>query len=160
MNALAASWNARSPRERLVLGAVLALAAALVAVAFVWLPLERSRARLAVEVPRLAAATAAMEAQAAEVARVRTLPAATPGTAAPLASLVASGALGRALPGAELALADERRLRLKGADLAFGSLLEWIAAAQSAHGLRVESARIDALPAAGRVRAELLLARP
>ena len=32
--------------------------------------------------------------------------------------------------------------------------------AQAAHGLRVESARIDALPAPGRVRAELTLARP
>lgn len=158
MNAIAAAWNERSPRERVVLSAVLAAAAALLLVAFAWLPLERSRARLAAEVPRLAAAVAAMEAGAAEVARVRTLPAATPATAAPLASI--AGTLARTLPGAAVEAADERRLQVKGADVSFGGLLEWIAAAQSAHGLRVDSARIDALPAAGRVRAELVLARP
>ncbi len=160
MNALAAWWSARPARERLVLGTAIALAAALLLVAFLWLPLERSRSRLAAELPRLALATAAMQAQAAEVARVRALPSSTPATTAPLAALASSGALARGLPGAELAAVDDRRLRLKGADLAFGGLLEWIAAAQSAHALRVESARIEALPAAGRVRAELLLARP
>jgi type II secretory pathway component PulM len=38
-------------------------------------------------------------------------------------------------------------------------LLDWLATAQAAHGLRVESARIEALPTPGRVRAELTLAR-
>jgi len=50
-------------------------------------------------------------------------------------------------------------VRVSGADVAYGALLEWLGAAQASHGLRVESAKLDALPAAGRVRAELVLTR-
>ena len=54
---------------------------------------------------------------------------------------------------------DARRVRVTGADVSFAALLEWLRNAQATHGMRVESARVDALPAAGRVRAELLLSR-
>jgi len=50
-------------------------------------------------------------------------------------------------------------VRLSGEDIAFGSLLDWVATAQAAHGLRVESAKIESLALPGRVRAELTLAR-
>jgi type II secretory pathway component PulM len=54
---------------------------------------------------------------------------------------------------------DDKRVRLTGADVSFAALLDWIAAVQASHGLRVDAARIDALPTAGRVRAEITLAR-
>lgn len=150
----------RSPRERRVLTLGALLAAILLVATLAWLPLERLRTRLAAEIPVLSASVAAMRRQAAEVERVRPLPATTPATLAPLASLVATGALTRSLPGAQATLADGRRLRLSAADAAYGSLLESVATAQSVHGLRVESARVEALAGSGRVRAELVLARP
>jgi len=43
--------------------------------------------------------------------------------------------------------------------VSFSSVMEWIRNAQASHGMRVESARLQALPAPGRVRAEIVLAR-
>lgn len=160
MKAIVSGWRRRSEGERrfgAFLGAAIAL---LLLVAFVWLPLERSRQALARDVPRLAAELATMERQATEAQAVRTLPVATPATAAPLAGLVASGALAKNIPGAQVTLADDRRVRLVAAEAPYGALLEAITAAMTTHGLRVESARLEALPASpGRVRAELLLTR-
>ena len=54
---------------------------------------------------------------------------------------------------------DKKTVSVRGDDVAFGSLIEWLAAVQASQGLRVDSARIEALPAPGRVRAELRLSR-
>ena len=154
MSALATWWGSRTARERGVLRAgAIALVLALAAVA--WIEAERSRTRLAAELPRLRASIAALERDAAEVDRLRTLPAAQPAAASPLATLATNGG---GLPGAQVAVLDDRRVQVTGADVAFGRLLEWLRNAQATHGMRVESARLDAI-APGRVRAELLLTR-
>ncbi len=75
----------------------------------------------------------------------------------PLESIAGAGA--KPLAGAQVARVDAKTVRVVGDDIAFGSLIEWLAAVQAAQGLRVDSARIDGLPAAGRVRAELRLSR-
>jgi general secretion pathway protein M len=126
--------------------------------ALVWLPLERSCARLAAEIPRLSASIATMQRQASEVARVRSMPAIAASAAAPTVTI--AEALGKALPGAQTAAIDAKRVRLTGTDVAYGALLEALASGQAAYGLHVDTARIEALPAAGRVRVELVLARP
>ncbi len=146
-------WQARSTRERTVLATGAGAALLLLFVAFVWIPVERSRARLAAEVPALHASLARLEQDAAEVQRLRALPARPASAAAP-------GALDTsALAGARAIVLDPRRVRLIAGDVSFVALLEWLAGAQAAQGLHVESARIEALPLAGRVRAELTLAR-
>ena len=129
---------------------------ALLVVALVWLPLERARTRLAADLPRLRAEVAALQRDADEVKRLRALPVSNPSSASPLASLATNGG---GLAGAQLAVLDERRVRVTGADVSFAGLLEWLRNAQATHGVRVESARLDALPAPGRVRAELVLSR-
>lgn len=150
------AWQARGAGERRVATIVAALAALALLVAFVWLPLERSRTRLAAELPKLRASLAGLQRDADEVKRLRALPVAAPAASAPLASLATNGG---GLAGAQMTVIDARRVRLVGADVGFGALLEWLRNAQLTHGMRVESARIDALPAPGRVRAELVLAR-
>ena len=159
MNAAARFWTDRAPGERVLLTAVAAIAVLALIVTFAWLPLERSRSRLARELPALRASLASLEQQAAEAKRLRSMPAVTALASEPLASLVtASG--GRSLPGAQISVLDGKTIVVTGADIAFGALLEWIAAVQASQGLRVQTARIEALPAAGRVRADLRLARP
>ena len=156
MNALATAWSRRSASERRTLawgGALLALA---LLVAFAWLPLQRTRDRLAAELPALRASIAALERDAAEVARLRAQPAAAPPAGTPLASLATNAG---GLPGAQVNVLDARRVRVTGSDVSFSALLEFLRNAQATHGMRVESARLDALPAPGRVRAELLLTR-
>lgn len=155
MNAATAWWSGRTQRERRVLRAIVALVVGLLAL-LVWMDAERSRARLNAELPRLRASIAALERDAAEVQRLRALPAAAAGAQSPLATLATNGG---GLPGAQIAILDERRVRVTGGDVGFGLLLEWLRNAQATHGMRVESARLDALPTTGRVRAELLLTR-
>ena len=155
MNAAGAWWSARSARERRVLRAIAVLVAGLLAL-LVWIDSERTRARLNAELPRLRASIAALERDAAEVQRLRALPVAAAGAQSPLATLATNGG---GLPGAQISILDERRVKVTGGDVGFGLLLEWLRNAQATHGMRVESARLDALPTTGRVRAELLLTR-
>jgi len=155
MNAASAWWSGRSPRERSVLRAIAALVVGLLAL-LVWIDSERTRARLNADLPRLRASIATLERDAAEVQRLRTLPVAAASAQSPLATLATNGG---GLPGAQIAILDERRVKVTGGDVGFGMLLEWLRNAQATHGMRVESARLDALPTTGRVRAELVLTR-
>lgn len=146
------------------LALVLAACVALAVVAVVAVEGQRTRSRLDAELPRLRASIAALERDAAEVKRLRAMPV-TQGAAGqrspggqspPLATLATNGG---GLAGAQVSILDERRVKVSGGDVGFGSLLEFLQNAQLTHGMRVENARIEALPAAGRVRAELVLAR-
>jgi type II secretory pathway component PulM len=152
-------WYSRPPRERSLLTAGLAVLGVMLVVALVWLPLERTRLRLGADLPALRASLAALERDAGEVKRLRALGPTIPANPAPLAPLIAANAWARQLPGVQLTVPDEKHVRLTGEDIGFGALLDWLATAQAAHGLQVESARIEALRAPGRVRAELTLAR-
>lgn len=155
-----AIWTARSPRERAILawtGATVALA---LLFAIVWLPLERERTRIAAQLPGLRASVAEMRAQAEEAKALRATPARERGAAGQLASLIASGTLAQGLPGARVDVLDGKRLRLSAADASWTHLVEWLAAAHALHGLAVEEAAIEALPATGRVRADIVLAAP
>ena len=134
----------------------LAALAVVAAIAVAWVQAERSRKQLAAELPTLRASIGALERDAQEVARLRALPAPSTSTRAPLASLATDAG---GVPGARITVLDERRVRFAGDDVAFGALLEWLRLAQGAHGMRIESARIDALPSPGRVKAELILTR-
>jgi len=153
MNALWRMLDERSPGERRFLFALGVLVILAVAAAFIWLPIERSRARMRTELPALRASIATLERDAEEAKRLRALP---------VVSRTAGDAdatTTRPLPGAQISLVDAKTVTVTGQDLAFGALLEWLAAAQASQGLRVESARIEALPSPGRVRAELRLSR-
>ena len=160
MKHLTEAWRARPERERSMLAAGAVVIAVMLYVALVWIPLERMRVRLAADLPALRASIAALERDAIEVKRLRAQPSTVPQNRAPLAPLMAANTWARELPGVQLTVPDERHVRLSGSDIAFTSLLDWLDTARAAHGLRVESARIEALPAVGRVRAELTLARP
>lgn len=156
MSRIAAAWRQRSEGERRALAWAAAALALVLLITFAWLPLHRTRDRLATELPALRASIAALERDAAEVAQLRSLVPASPPAGTPLASLATNAG---GLAGAQVAVLDGRRVRVTGADLSFAALLEWLRNARATHGMRVESARIDALPAAGRVRAELMLSR-
>ena len=131
--------------------ATLAVAAA----AVLWIDAERTRARLADELPRLRASIASLERDAAEVQRLRAMTTVQAPAQSPLVTLATNGG---GLPGAQISVVDDRRVKVTG-EIGFGALLEWLRNAQVTHGMRVENARLEALPAPGRVRADLLLSR-
>jgi type II secretory pathway component PulM len=152
-------WHSRSPREKSLVSAGLVVLGIMLAVALVWLPLERMRVRLQGELPQLRASVAALQRDADEVKRLRSLPATVPANPSPLAMVMSANAWSREMPGVQLSVPDEKHVKVAAADVSFTALLDWIATARAAHGLHVENARIDALPATGRVRVELTLAR-
>ena len=156
---LATLWHSRSPRERSLVSAGAVVFGLMLVVALVWLPLERARVRLDAELPQLRASVAALTRDADEVRRLKALPPTIPANPAPLATVMGANAWSRELPGVQLSVPDEKHVRLAAADVSFTALLDWLATARAAHGLRVETARIDALPLPGRVRVELTLAR-
>lgn len=149
-------WRQRSAGERRTLAIGAGAIALLLFIAFAWIPLERSRARLEREVPQLRAAVAALQRDADEVKRLRAMPAASHADAAPLSTLAAGTGVP---PGARLSVLDARRVNLAANDMAFTALVEWLANAAPAQGLRVESAHLEALAMPGRVRADITLAR-
>ena len=159
MKTLVESWRARPERERSFLAAGALVAGVMLYVALVWLPLERARVRLAADLPALRASIAALERDAIEVKRLRATPSAIPRNQMALASLMSVNAWAKQLPGVQVTVPDERHVKLAGDDMAFSALLDWLVTAQAAHGLRVESARIESLKDAGRVRAQISLVR-
>lgn len=158
MNAAAQWWDRRSSAERRTL-AIAAGVLVVAAAALGWIEAERQRARLAADLPRLRASIATLERDAAEVKRLRAIPAASTGPQPARAPLVTLATQGGGLARAQISVLDDKRVKVSGADVAFGALLEWLRNAQTTHAMRVESARIEALATAGRVRAELTLAR-
>jgi general secretion pathway protein M len=157
MNA-AALWRSRPAHERRLLAWGAGLVAAILVLALVWLPLERTRARLEREVPQLRASVAALERDAQEVRRLRSMPPLQSDAATPLSALAAGSVTVPA--GARLTAVDERHLRLVAADASFPALLEWLSSIAPAQGLHVERAHLEALATPGRVRADIGLARP
>jgi type II secretory pathway component PulM len=156
---LATYWQSRPERERSALTAGAVVVAIMLVVALVWLPLERTRTRLAGELPVLRASVDDLRKDGAEAKRLRAMAPTIPANPMPLAGLIASNAWARELPGVQLTVPDDKHVKLAAADVGFTALLDWLVTAQAAHGLSVESARIEALPAQGHVRAELVLAR-
>ena len=152
-------WDGRPAREKSILLAGAVVLGVMVAVGLVWLPLERARAGLEAQLPQLRASALALQRDAEQVKRLRATPSTFPANPPPLAPLIAANAWARELPGVQLSIPDDKHVRLAGDDVAFGALVDWLATAQAAHGLRVESAKIEALPAPGRVRAALTLTR-
>ena len=150
------TWERRSPVEKRLYCALAIAAAVLLLVAFAWLPLARERARLERELPALRGSIASLERDAQEVKRLRAVPPAQGRAATPLASLATNAG---GLPGARINVLDERRVRVSGEDVGFAALLDGLRSAQASHGMRVETARIERLPAPGRVRVDLLAAR-
>lgn len=152
-------WYARPQRERSAIAAGAVVVAIMLVVAIVWLPLERTRSRLNAELPALRASVDALQRDAAEAKRLKAMAPTIPANPAPLAPLMAANDWARTLPGVQLTVPDEKHVKLLASDVGFTALLDWLVTAQAAHGLRVESARIEALAVQGRVRAELVLAR-
>ncbi len=154
MSPLPSYWATRSEGERTLWISIGALVALVLIIVLAWLPLERSRTRLSAELPRARASLEGMRRDAAEAKRLRAMPQSVSNAQAPIAALANAPA-----PGTQVTALDARRVRISGSDVAFNAILQWILAAEASHGLRVESARLDALPAPGRVKADVVLSR-
>jgi general secretion pathway protein M len=156
--ALRRLWESRAPRERKVIAV---LAALLGAAAYVFLvhSTDRGREQLRASVAMLRTQAALLDQQAAEHQRLRAAPAA-PASSTDLRTLVQARTDAARLSGAmtRIDAPDVDHVNIAFGALAFADWLAWTAALE-AQQVRVESARVEALAAAGMVSATATLTR-
>jgi type II secretory pathway component PulM len=148
--ALRRAWEARAPRERMVIAA---LAAILGAASYLWVlhSADRGRAQLSASVAALRTQAVLLDRQAAEYERLRATPAAA-ASPTDLRTLVQARTDAARLSGAltRIDAPDADHVRVTFGALPFVDWLGLIAALESQH-VRLEAARIEALAAPGLV---------
>lgn len=123
---LAARWAALNTRQqRLALGGGALLGIALF-IALVWLPLERAQRRLLERLPAVHAQHAALQRDAEEVKRLRSLPATLATSGSSAARLPDVNGLRTLFPGAEVTALGSSRYRVSLADGRFGRWLDGV----------------------------------
>lgn len=158
-NQLIQFWRTRVLRERLVLGGGVALLVLALGYAYAWLPMQREVAQLRQGLPQLRHQAMQLQQDAQEVVRLKTQPAATRGTGN-LAGAVEQRALAMGLREhiESITPQDAGHVRVLLPQVAFDAWIVWIGELQTSHGVRVESAHIEAAVAAGMVSVDAVLA--
>lgn len=156
--ALRQRWQSRSPRERQAWRAALALAAVVLYLTLVISALQ-AREPLQRQVEALRAESARMDQQARELEQLRRQPAPAPPSEA-LRERVQSLLDTRPLPGsaARVDAPDAEHVVVVFDAVAFADWLRWLEGL-AARQVRLESARVEALPASGQVSITATLVR-
>lgn len=151
-------WRGLAARERAVLAVGAALAVALLFYALLWAPLQRDLARLRADVPEAQQRLQWMRAQESRVRQLRTdAPDAVPGEG--LLSFVEQSAQAHEIREHIRRVDPEgsNAVRLAIDEVAFNSLLQWLANLQQRGGVRIVNASLEPLSSPGLVNARLLL---
>jgi len=152
-------WRARAPRERLVLVGGSALLVLALGYAYIWLPMQRDLAQLRQALPQLRVQARQLQQDAQEVGRLKVRPAVIQESASLVLAVeqraIASGVRERI---ESITSQDAGHVRVVLPRVAFDDWIGWLGELQTGHGVRVESARIEAADAAGMVRVEAVLA--
>lgn len=157
-DALMQFWSARAPRERLVLGGGAALLALALGFAYGWLPMQREVSQLRQTLPQLRDQARQLQQDAQEVGRLKAQPAAVR-EAGSLLQVVEQRALAGGLRERIASIAPQGvgQVRVVLPRVGFDEWLGWLGELQTRHGVRVESARIEAADDPGWVSVDVLL---
>jgi general secretion pathway protein M len=152
-------WRSRAPRERLILGGGSALLVLALGYAYAWLPMQRDVAQLRQALPQLRVQAQQLQQDAQEVTRLKAQPAVTQ-AAGSLVSAVEQGALASGLRERieSITPQDASHVRVVLPQVTFDEWVGWLGELQTSHGVRVESARIEATDDAGMVSVDAVLA--
>jgi general secretion pathway protein M len=151
-------WESRSPRDRVI---IVVLAAVVGAALYLWLVQSayRARAQLGTSLTALRAQAVRLNQDAAELERVRALPA-PPASKTDLRTLVQARAeaagLARAL--VRIDAPDANQVQVVFGAVAFADWLAWVASLQAEH-IRLDTGRIEALSTPGMVGVTATLTR-
>lgn len=152
-------WRTRAPRERLVLAGGSALLALALGVAYGWLPMQREVAQLRMALPQLRDQARQLQQDAQEVGHLKTQPAVMRETDN-LALTIEQRAIASGLRERIESITPQGvgQVRVVMPRVAFDDWIGWLGELQTSHGVRVESARIDATDDAGMISVDALLA--
>ena len=143
-------WESRSPRDRIIIGALAALVVALLYLALVQ-SAQRARMQLGASLQSLRAQAVRMEADVNELARVRAAPA-VPVAQSDLRTHMQAQAVAVGLSGAVVRMdaRDADQVQVVFGSVPFADWLTWVASLQ-AQNIRIETGRIEALSTPGLV---------
>jgi general secretion pathway protein M len=155
---LQSRWERLASRDRQIAGAVAGVMAIALLYLLVWSPLQRSLARLRLDVPNEHAQLQRMREMSEQVSRMRR-EAPAPLVTGSLLPTVEQSATAHGLRAAFTRLDPEGsngvRIQVDGAP--FNALIGWLADAQKQYALRAEQATIEAHAVPGSVNARLIL---
>lgn len=151
-------WRTRVPRERLVLAGGSALLVLALGFAYAWLPMQRDVKQLRQVLPQLRAQARQLQQDAQEVARLKAQPAVIRETGS-LAHAIEQRALATGLRERieSITPQDAGHVRVLLPQVTFDAWIVWIGELQASHGVRVESARIEATDVPGMVSVDAVL---
>jgi general secretion pathway protein M len=152
-------WQARAPRERLIIAVLAVLLGVGLSAWFVY-AVERARAELRASVPALRARAERLEADAVEFERLRAKPAPTV-SPTDLRALVQAqtGATGLTRAVVSMDAANANQVKVVFGAVAFADWLNWVAGLESQR-VQLGTCRIEALAAPGMVSVTATLNRP
>ena len=150
-------WRQRSIRERWILGGGASLLAAMLLYAYLFLPMQRQRERLATALPQIRSELIQLRQDAAEVKRVQSQ--LSTRRSAGLKEVIEAGINTAKLSDAstQIILLDTTRARVVLNAVSFASLVAWLNTLQTQEGVRVENIQVNAQNRPGWVSADLTL---
>lgn len=148
-------WRQRSIRERWILGGGASLLAVMLLYAYLFLPMQRQRERLATTLPQLRTELVQLRQDAAEVKRLQSQLSDKPSTG--LKEAIEASINTAKLGDAQIILLDTTRARVILNAVSFASLVAWLNTLQTQGGMRVENIQVNAQNTPGWVSADLTL---
>ncbi|MBU1691491.1 MAG: type II secretion system protein M [Gammaproteobacteria bacterium] len=153
-------WMQASPRERWLIGGGFGLLLVVVLVFYVWQPLVHDRQKLRANLPQLRASAEQMRLNAAEVARLKMLPAAASSQNGGIRSAVENSSVAFKLRDSmsQISVEGDGRVSISMTTVPFDSWVRWLGHLQEQYRIRLESCQVEALPQPGMVRIKAVLA--
>jgi type II secretory pathway component PulM len=156
---LLARWNSFSSKEKRILATLAFIVLCLLFYAFVWLPVQHGRERLAQEIPQKQAKLLLMRSQAADIERLRGQYQSLAASAGALKAAIEVSAkfIGLVPSFKETAKNNDseksngNRLGLTLTQVSFDSWVKWVESLQSQSHVRLQSCRITPEGATGQV---------
>ncbi|MEI8363372.1 MAG: type II secretion system protein M [Betaproteobacteria bacterium] len=159
---LMARWNSFSSKEKRILSILAFVILGLIFYAFVWLPVQHGRERLALTIPEKQAKLLLMRSQAADIALLRTQYKSLGVSAGALKAAIEVSAkfhglvpsYGDAVARSHSVKNSDDQLVLTLTKVSFDTWVKWVESLQSQSHVRVKSCRITPEGIAGQVKVE------
>lgn len=152
-------WMQASPRERWLITGGLGLLLVVVLFFYVWQPVVRDRQKLRASLPQLRTNAEQMRLYAAEVARLKKLPASDALPNGGIRGVVEKSAVSFKLRDSmsQVSVEGDGRISITMDTVAFDNWVGWLGHLQEQYRIRLESCRVEALPQPGMVRIKAVL---
>ena len=150
-------WQARTQRERMVLGVLGVLVVAMIAYALLWQPAKTHVAQLQREIPELRLEQARMQAMAGELMLARSHGASAVPSGSELEGLLQQSLHDLRLPGLKVERRSDGRFTLEWREAPFSTMADWLDQVRQKWRVTVVEGHVERALRPGNVNARLVL---